>query len=356
MIRVEGLQVRAGEFRLRVKELDIERGEYLTLMGPSGAGKTILLETLIGFRRIEAGRIYVDGRDITKLPPERRGFAYVPQSIALWPHMTVYENIAYGLRLRGVQGSRLHERVLEIADRIGIGKLLNRMPETLSGGEKQRVALARALIIEPQALLLDEPLSSLDEASRDSVKELIKGLHQELGFTAIHVTHDPLEAAELGRRMAVMYDGEIIQVGRPMEVFRDPRTMEVAWLGGRPNILEGVVKGCDKGVLLIGVGGVELRAAYPRTLPPGSRVLLLLGREDIVLSRSQLRSSMRNQLRCRVVEVEELGPLIELNLMSGGARLRALITRGSYEELNPRPGDNVYACFKATAVKVISST
>ena len=356
MIRVEGLRVRAGDFTLRIGELSIEGGEYLTLMGPSGAGKTILLEALIGFRRPEAGRIYIDGGDVTDLPPERRGFAYVPQSIALWPHMTVYENIAYGLRIRGTRESEIHRRVLEVAEYIGIRGLLRRMPETLSGGERQRVALARALIIGPKALLLDEPLSSLDEASRESAKELIRRLHRELGFTAIHVTHDPVEAAELGERMAVMYGGEIIQVGRPMEVFRDPRSMEVAWLSGRPNILEGVVEDCDGGLLLIDVEGVKLTAAYTKSLTPGDRVLLLLGREDIVLSRIPVRSSMRNRIRCEVAGVEELGPLIEVELMRGGLCLRALITRGSYEELSPRPGDMLYAGFKATAVKVIPST
>ncbi|RLI09024.1 molybdenum ABC transporter ATP-binding protein [Candidatus Bathyarchaeota archaeon] len=356
MIRVEGLRVMAGDFKLRVEELDVERGEYLTLMGPSGAGKTIFLETLVGFRRPEAGSIYIDGRDITDLPPEKRGLAYVPQSIALWPHMTVYENIAYGLRIRGTRESELRRRVLKVAEYIGIEGLLKRMPETLSGGEKQRVALARALIIKPQALLLDEPLSSLDEASRESAKELIKRLHRELGFTAIHVTHDPVEAAELGKRMAVMYGGEIIQVGRPMEVFRDPKSMEVAWLSGRPNILEGIVKRCEGGVQLIDVEGVELKAAHPKPLPTGRRVILLLGREDIVLSRAPLRSSMRNQLHCRVAGVEELGPLIEVELMRGGVSLRVLITRGSYEELNPKPGEMLYAGFKATAVKVLPST
>ena len=356
MIRVEGLRVRAGDFKLHVEEFDVERGEYLTLMGPSGAGKTILLETLIGFRRPEAGSIYINGRDVTDLPPERRGLAYVPQSIALWPHMTVYENIAYGLRIRGTRESELRGRVLEVAEYIGIEGLLKRMPETLSGGERQRVALARALIIEPQALLLDEPLSSLDEASRESAKELIKRLHRELGFTAIHVTHDPVEAAELGNRMAVMYGGEIIQVGKPMEVFRDPKSMEVAWLSGRPNILEGIVKSCEGGVLLIDVGGVELKAVHPKPISTGSRVILLLGREDIVLSRFPLRSSMRNQLSCHVAGVEELGPLIEVELARGGVSLRVLITRGSYEELSPKPGERLYAGFKATAVKVISST
>ncbi len=215
MIAVEGLELRLGGFTLRIDRLVIERGEYLVLLGPSGVGKTLLVLSIAGLMRPQRGRILIDGVDATRLPPERRGVALVPQSYALFPHMSVRDNIAYGLRLRGVPERERRERVRRIAELLGIAHLLDRRPSTLSGGEQQRVALARALVVKPRLLLLDEPLSSLDPASRANALQLLKKLHGELGFTALHVTHSLAEALYLADKVAYMEGGVLRCVCTP---------------------------------------------------------------------------------------------------------------------------------------------
>jgi molybdate/tungstate transport system ATP-binding protein len=205
MITVEGLEVRVGNFKLSIDRLVIRRGEYLILMGPSGIGKTVFLETLLGFHRPLNGRIIVDGRDVTSLPPEKRGFAYIPQDYGLFPHMSVAENIAFPLRIRGAED--VEGKVRETARLLGISSLLDRKPETLSGGEKQRVAIARALIMRPKLILLDEPFSNIDPEARWRIRLDLKRMHEEAGFTAVHVTHDITDAVVLGSRIAYMSSG-----------------------------------------------------------------------------------------------------------------------------------------------------
>ena len=215
MIELRGLLVRLGDFTLSVEGLRVQRGEYMVVLGPSGVGKTVLLLTLAGLITPEKGSIVINGVDVTRYPPERRGVALVPQGYALFPHMSVYDNIAYGLRVRGAPEQEVRVRIKEIAERLGITHLLHRKPLTLSGGEQQRVALARALVIEPELLLLDEPLSALDPRLRINAMKLLMGLHRELGFTAIHVTHNLVEALSLATRIAYMEKGRLIGVYEP---------------------------------------------------------------------------------------------------------------------------------------------
>ncbi|RKY03149.1 hypothetical protein DRP77_06765, partial [Candidatus Poribacteria bacterium] len=188
MIRVERLNAQAGEFRLKDIDLEIGKGEYFVLLGPTGAGKTFLIECICGLRRIESGRILINGRDVTHLEPAERNLGYVPQDYALFPTMTVFENIAFGLKVR--RASNVEERVLKVAEMLRITHLLDRYPQGLSGGEKQRVALGRALVIEPDALLLDEPLSALDPATAETLCRELKRVQRETGVTTIHVCHN----------------------------------------------------------------------------------------------------------------------------------------------------------------------
>ncbi len=353
-VAVEDLLVRAGAFALEVDRLEAGGGEYLVVMGPTGSGKTVLLETVAGFRRPERGRVLVGGRDVTDLPPEGRNVSLVPQDRALWPHMTVLENIAYGLRARGVPRGEARARAAELAEAVGVSHLLDRRPRTLSGGEQQRVALARALAVGPAAVLLDEPLSSLDSGTRERVRGLLERLHSEMGFTAIHVTHDPVEAAELGDRVAVLIRGRLVQVGRPAEVFGDPATEEVALLGGRPVLLEGVAVGSSGGLVRASVGGVEVLAVG--RCPPGSRVTLITRPEDVVILRTRPASSEaspRNCLECVVTAISERGALMVLELDCGGPRLESLVTRGAAEQMGLGEGSRVYASVKASAVRVL---
>ena len=217
MIEIRDLLVNLSGFALSIDKLDIYKKEYLVVLGPSGVGKTILLLALAGIVKPIKGSIRINGVDITNYPPEKRGIALVPQNYALFPHMSVYDNIAYGLRVRGTPEQEIRERVKEITERLGITHLLHRKPLTLSGGEQQRVALARALVIEPELLLLDEPLSALDPRLRINAIKLLKGLHRELGFTAIHVTHNLAEALSLATRIAYMEKGRLIGVYEPRE-------------------------------------------------------------------------------------------------------------------------------------------
>jgi len=217
MIVIEHLEVRLGDFRLLIENLEVRNGEYLMVLGPSGVGKTVLLHTLAGLMKPQKGRIVVDGKDVTNVPPEKRGFALIPQSYALFPNMNVYDNIAYGLRARGVDEDSVRKTVIELASILEIRHLLKRKPNQLSGGEQQRVAIARALAIKPRILLLDEPLANLDPRLRSKAREFLKNLHRELGFTALHVTHNIADAVYLGERIAYMEEGKLIAVLTPRE-------------------------------------------------------------------------------------------------------------------------------------------
>jgi len=222
LIVVEDLLVEAGDFRLEVERLEVGEGEYLVVLGPSGVGKTLLLHAIAGLVMPRRGRILIGGRDATYLPPEARGVALVPQDYALFPHMTVAENIAYGLRLRGIPRGEALERARAIAERLGIAHLLGRKPGTLSGGERQRVALARALVVEPRVLLLDEPLSSLDPRARIEGRRLLAQLHERLRFTAVHVTHSLPEALALADRVAYLESGRLACTCSPRGFLESP--------------------------------------------------------------------------------------------------------------------------------------
>jgi ABC-type Fe3+/spermidine/putrescine transport system ATPase subunit len=236
-LSIEALRARAGAFRLGPIDLGMEEGEQLVLLGPSGCGKTTLLRTLLGAQPLAGGAVRVEGRDLSERPVHRRRFAYVAQKSDLFPHLTVRQNIAFGLRYRGLPRRERHTRTDELAELVGAGDLLGRRPGGLSGGETRRVALARSLGPEPRLLLLDEPLSMLDPNAREAMIATLTRLHETLGTTVIHVTHDREEAWLLQGRCAVMHRGRILQTGTAQTLFREPATVFVAqFLGGR-NIL-----------------------------------------------------------------------------------------------------------------------
>ena len=249
MVSVElvGIEKRWEDFTLTVERLKAHDGEFLTLLGPSGCGKTTTLRIIAGLERPDSGKVLFDGRAVNDLPPYERNIGIVFQDYALFPHMNVFKNIAFGLEMRRLPRREVERRVKRALELVGLEGLENRYPEQLSGGQQQRVALARALVVEPEVLLLDEPLSNLDAKIRERVRGEIKRIQRELGITTVYVTHDQEEAMAVSDRIAVMNFGRIEQVGKPLELYYSPKTEFVARFLGTSNILDleaedGVVK------------------------------------------------------------------------------------------------------------------
>ncbi|MGH6763696.1 MAG: ABC transporter ATP-binding protein [Phyllobacterium sp.] len=241
-LEVAGASVRYGDVEvLKGIDLSVRKGEFVALLGSSGCGKTTLLRSIAGFNQPSAGAIRVDGRDVTRLPPDKRGMALVFQSYALWPHMTVDQNIGYGLKLRGMNRPEVAERVGAMKQLLGLDILGGRKPAALSGGQRQRVALGRALAINPEILLLDEPLSNLDARIRLTVRHEISALQRRLGITAVHVTHDREEAMVMADRIVILNGGRIAQQGSPEEVYNRPNSDFVAAFMGAENAIDLVV-------------------------------------------------------------------------------------------------------------------
>jgi ABC-type Fe3+/spermidine/putrescine transport system ATPase subunit len=256
MLRLESICLRLGEFRLHDISLHVKAGTYLTLLGSTGTGKTVLLETIAGVHKPSSGSIHIKGRDATHLAPEKRHLGIVYQDYALFPHLTVFQNIAFGLRLRGITERKIKGTVEEMASFLEIRPLLKRPPRRLSGGERQRVALARALVMEPYVLLLDEPMSALDRVTRERIQNELKRIHTQLGVTIVHITHDLAEAFFLADYLAVMKDGRILQEGSPEEVCRRPNSRSVAELVGIENLITAKV---ENNRLLTVMGDVDLQ-------------------------------------------------------------------------------------------------
>ncbi len=352
-LTIEGLTVRAGDFLLEDLSLEVPAGAYFIVLGPTGAGKTLLLETVAGLRKPASGRILISGRDVTRTPPERRKVGFVYQDYALFPHMRVWENIAFGLRSRGKRPQEIGRMTEEVCELLGIAHLKERWPGTLSGGEAQRVALARALVTEPDLLLLDEPLSALDPGTREALQREMRQLHRRLGTTTIHVTHDFEEAYALGDGVAVLQvsgngavrKGRIVQVGPPEEVFRKPRSEFVAQFVSGQNLFRGKV------VRENGMSYVELPPGMRIAVPTDAdgEVSLMVRPEDILLSSTPFVSSARNCFQARVVEAVDSGRVVRV-VVEVPPRFAVLVTRRSWEDLDLRVGQDVYITFKASAV------
>jgi len=236
MIRLESLHIRLPDFSLDNVNLDIPDGEFFVLMGPTGSGKTLLLEAIAGLMKTSSGRIFIDGREMTGQPPEKRGIGIVYQDQALFPHLTVAQNISYGLRYHRTDPEKAREHVAGLVSLLDLDRLLGRLPGNLSGGEKQRVALARALTVQPDVLLLDEPLSALDPNFRDDVRQALKALHVSTGATFLMVSHDFSDALSLADRAAVINKGKIEQVGQVEDIFKRPVSTFAADFVGMKNI------------------------------------------------------------------------------------------------------------------------
>ncbi len=347
MLHIENLSKDLGEFVLRNVTLDIESGEYLVIIGPTGAGKTILLEILAGIYPPDSGMILLNGRDITGLPPRERNICVVYQDYMLFPHLRVEENIAFGLVSRKMRKDEIRKRVAEVAALLSIDHLLHRYPDTLSGGEQQRAAIARAIVLEPVLLLLDEPLSALDVQTREMLRKELRRLHSLYKITVVHVTHNFEEVFALADRVAVMNHGDIVQCGHPDEVFRKPNCAFVANFTGVENIFRGI---CSQqvGASAINVDGLTIISS---TCKGNGEVYATVRPEDILISREQIQSSARNSFKGTITDIVNNGMVIKVNV-DAGIPFVSVMTRQGYDHLQLNEGEEVYLTFKASAVHV----
>ncbi|MFO7173705.1 MAG: ABC transporter ATP-binding protein [Bacillota bacterium] len=319
-----------GAAAVRDVNLTIGAGEFFTLLGPSGCGKTTTLRMIAGFVLPSSGRIWFGDRDVTRVPPNERDTGMVFQNYALFPHMTVFENVAFGLRVRRLPKDEIRRRVEEALAQVHLAGFGPRRVDELSGGQQQRVALARALVIRPKVLLLDEPLSNLDAKLREETRSEIRRLQRELGITAIYVTHDQAEAMAISDRIAVMEGGRVHQVGTPQEIYHRPATRFVATFIGKSNLFEGVLTRVEGNTGWVQVGewevGVHLHRRNPGVDPrPGRRVLLSIRPEALQPASDQEHA---NVLAGTVERVEFGGAYTEYTVAAGSLKVMAAIAAG----------------------------
>jgi ABC-type Fe3+/spermidine/putrescine transport system ATPase subunit len=325
--------------------LEIADGELFTLLGPSGCGKTTLLRLIAGFYRPDAGTLLFGERVVNDVPSHARNIGMVFQNYALWPHMTVFQNIAYGLRLRGLTGHTLQARVAEGLRKVNLGGLERRYPGQLSGGQQQRVALARALVLNPDILLLDEPLSNLDAKIRVQVRAEIRKLQQELGITTVYVTHDQEEALSLSDRVAVMRDGGVLQVGRPRELYERPRTRFVADFVGTNNLVPGTVKSQDGETLWVETALGLIRARAAGRIAPGRPCLLAIRPENVAVGGA---GADGNRVRGRIVLASYLGNTLRYDVETASGPLLQADIRDPWHHEPLAIGTEVTLSFPST--------
>ncbi len=325
--------------------LSVEKGEFISLLGPSGCGKTTVLRMIAGFETPSSGAIAIDGRDVVHLKTSRRNVGMMFQAYALFPNLTVADNVGFGLKVAGVARGERTARVAEMLKMIGLADLGGRYPFQLSGGQQQRVALARALAPRPRVLLLDEPLSALDAKVRVSLRNEIRDIQRELGITAIFVTHDQEEALSISDRIVVMNGGIAEQVGAPHEIYNRPATRFVAGFVGMLNTLEGRVGSGGR----VMVGDVPVALPAPPPGPEGSRVTLALRPEAVRLGRAEGHETV---LPAEVEEVNFLGSVIRLRARAGGASI-SLDTFNRSDAPPPPPGTAIEISFAGRDVIVI---
>ncbi len=320
MVRFANVQKSYDGETLVVKDLnlDIAKGEFLTMLGPSGSGKTTTLMMLAGFEPATQGEIYLDGRPINRVPPHKRGIGMVFQNYALFPHMTVAENLAFPLEVRGMGKAEREARIKRALAMVELPNFGNRRPSQLSGGQQQRVAVARALVFEPVIVLMDEPLGALDRQLREQMQYEIKHLHDELGVTVVYVTHDQSEALTMSDRIAVFKDGEIQQLSTPSELYERPRNAFVAGFIGENNKLLGTVaKMNGKGTCEVTLdSGDTIHATAVNVAEPGERTLLSIRPERVVINPGPGR--LANELDGEIEELIYLGDHIRTRLKVAG--------------------------------------
>jgi iron(III) transport system ATP-binding protein len=354
-VKLENIGKRYGElWVVRDVNLHIQRGEFYTLLGPSGCGKTTLLRMIAGFAVPDEGRIFIDGREVQQMPPWQRDIGMVFQNYALWPHLSVFENVAFGLRERRVRRADIGGRVTDALKQVDLAGTENRRPSQLSGGQQQRIALARTLVIQPRVLLLDEPLSNLDAKLRVEMRiELLK-LQRDLGLTTIYVTHDQEEALAMSTRIAVMDQGRVVQEGMPRAIYEHPAHRFVAGFVGQSNLFTGRVRdnSGDRLEIVTENGGV-IQAGLPAVPPQiNAPVSYSIRPEAIEILERSASAAGANRMDAEVVAAAYQGSFIEYELAASGKTIKARVNNPKDKPLYPR-GAQVTLAFAAQDVVLV---
>ena len=321
-------------------DLSIAKGEFVSMLGPSGSGKTTLLMMLAGFENPTSGSILVGGKRVDALPPYKRNMGVVFQNYALFPHMSVAENVAFPLKMRGASRTEIIERVNKVLDMVQLGAFHERKPIQLSGGQQQRVALARALVFEPEVVLMDEPLGALDKKLREQMQMDIRDIHHRLGLTIVFVTHDQTEALTMSDRIAIFNHGKIEQIGGPSEIYDRPKTQFVAEFIGETNLLNGKVTSFSNGFLNVTLeGGQAIRVASSNSLEPGKHVKVSVRPEQIEIGPS---GEGQNQLKARITDIVYHGDHLQVQADAGS---RSLVIKATRKAITPQVGQELTASF-----------
>lgn len=346
MIRIEGLETNLKGFNIHEINLSIEEGEFFILMGPTGAGKTVLLEAMAGLVPVKNGRILIGGKDVTRLPPEKRGIVIVYQDHVLFPHMTVMENIKYGLHFHKLNEAETKKRFEKLIEELELTHIANRFPLNLSGGELQRVALARALMVKPRVLLLDEPLSALDPNFREEIRHGLKKIHLHSSTTFMMVTHDFAEALSLGSRGAVINNGKIEQTGNMEDIFQRPETPFVADFVGMKNIFEARFKGSSA------VIGNDLKIDTGRLTPCGQG-LIAIRPDDIIVTWEEVPWNNKNFFKGIFTGAIDQGFYYEAHVQVGMITFKSIISKKVLFEMKLFDGAEIFLSFEKNAVHIL---
>jgi putative spermidine/putrescine transport system ATP-binding protein len=328
---------------LVVKDLNLimPRGEFLTMLGPSGSGKTTCLMMLAGFETATHGDIRLGGTSINNIPPHKRGIGMVFQNYALFPHMTIAENLSFPLEVRKMGKSEREEKVKRALDMVEMGSFGGRRPSQLSGGQQQRIALARALVFEPELVLMDEPLGALDKQLREKMQFEITHLAHRLGITVVYVTHDQTEALTMSDRVAVFEDGRIQQLAPPDKLYEEPQNSFVAQFIGENNTLEGTVKEINNGVALVQLDGGELIDCRPVNVSkPGERTRVSIRPERVEYNKDRLAEGVHT-LKAEVLEFIYMGDIFRTRLRVAGNDEFVIKTRNAPDQVRLKPGQQI---------------
>ena len=338
---------------LKNLNLEINQGEFHVLLGPSGGGKTTTLSVMAGLTKQDSGSVSIGGRDVSNLSPDKRRIGFVFQDHALFPHLTVFDNVAYGLRVRRIKGHEMTRKVEYYLSKVSIAKEKDKFPHQLSGGQKQRAALARALVVEPEILLMDEPMSSLDAMTKESVRDELKSIQQEIGVTTVYVTHDQNEAVLLGDRVSVLNHGKIEQIESPDELFYHPKTEFVARFVGAKNILKARVIEINQHEAVVQVNNeglsqsVKIRVKKYPIFEKGKEINLCIHPEKITLKReNEATGTNLNRIRGKLINKTNNGNGLKATIDIGGMELHAAIPKDLFDF---NTYENVWVCFAPDA-------